>query len=262
MKFESTNNLCLEISDLIEGYAIGVLDEREMLRVAESLASCPEQQEQLREYEETVGMLGLTVAPISPPDALWDRLNRSTVGEPLPKPIPIRSRLAGKLVVPRWMAAAVAAAIVLLFVSSLGLGIALKQERNDNSATAFDSTMATYLTSGGQVVPLASLQTPQQLGWAGRGSLLMAPNMPPVLVVDKCVPSSSHYAYFVWLQSGDHRTPMGNIVIDKNGQGMMTLDGVSSLAGYDIVGVTIKTSNDAGQEWTYDVMTGSPRQAN
>jgi hypothetical protein len=261
MKFESTNNLCHEISDLIEGYAIGALDEREMLRVAESLPSCPEQQEQLREYEETVGMIGLTIAPIAPPAALWDRLNRSTVGEPLPEPIPIRSRLADKLVVPRWMAAAMAAAIVLLFLSSVSLGIALRQERNGNS-TAFDSTMATYLTSGGQVVPLASLQTPDQLGWAGRGSLLMAPNLPPVLVVDKCVPSSSHYAYFVWLQSGDHRTPMGNIEIGKDGRGMMTLDGVTSLEGYDIVGVTIRTSNDAGQEWTYDVMTGSPRHTN
>src|SRR6185503_16484053 len=130
MKFESTNNLCHEISDLIAGYAIGALDEREMLRVAESLPSCPEQQEQLREYEETVGMIGLTIGPIAPPAALWDRLNRSTVGEPLPEPIPIRSRLADKLVVPRWMAAAMAAAIVLLFLSSVSLGIALRQERN------------------------------------------------------------------------------------------------------------------------------------
>jgi hypothetical protein len=261
MKFESTNNLCHEISDLIEGYAIGALDEREMLRVAESLPSCPEQQEQLREYEETIGILGLTAAPIAPPAALWERLNRSTVGEPLPEPISIRSRAAGKLAVPRWMAAAMAAAIVLLLLSSVSLGVALRQERSDNS-TSFDSTMATYLTSGGQVVPLASLQTPDQLGWAGKGSLLMAPNMPPVLVVDKCVPSSSHYAYFVWLQRGNQRTPMGNIEIGKDGQGMMTFEGMNSLDGYDVVGVTIRTSNDAGQEWTYDVMTGSPRHTN
>ena len=261
MKFDSTNNLCHEISDLIEGYAIGALDEREMLRVAESLPNCPDQQEQLREYEETVGLLGLTVSPIVPPTALWDRLNHSAVGEPLPEPIPLRPRAASKLAVPRWMAAAMAAAIVLLLISSVSLGVALRQERNDNSST-LDSTMATYLTSGGQVVPLASLQTPEQLGWAGRGSLLMAPNMPPILIVDKCVPSTSNYVYVVWLKRGDQRTPMGNIQIGEDGRGMMTLEGVDSLAGYDVVGVSIHTSNDAGKEWTYDVMTGTPRQTN
>ena len=94
MKFESTNNLCHEISDLIEGYAIGALDEREMLRVAESLPSCPEQQEQLREYEETIGILGLTAARIAPPAALGRSatgarlkyLSHDTARRPRPSP--------------------------------------------------------------------------------------------------------------------------------------------------------------------------------
>jgi hypothetical protein len=151
----------------------------------------------------------------------------------------------------------VSAAAVLLFVTSISLGVALRRS-GDGDDEMFDSTMATYLTSGGTLIPLSSLSTPEYLGWAGRGSLLVAPDMAPMVVVDKCVPSSNGYAYVVWLQQGDQRTPMGNIEINKDGRGMMKLEGVASLEAYDVLGISIRTGSDK----IYDVITGAPNSEN
>ena len=258
MKSELSNEMCLEIADLIEGYAVGALEEPEMLLVADRIGECPEQQDRLLQYEETVGLIGLVPAPIEPSEMLWERLDRATADGTLPEPIPLRPAERRTIVVPNWLAMAAAAAAILLLISTVSLGVALRRSNSGDNSAAFESTISTYLTSGGEVVPLTSLKTPDSLGWAGRGSLLIAPNMPPVVVVDKCVPSSKGYAYVVWLQRGDQRTPMGTIEIGQDGRGMMTLEGVDSLAGYDVLGITIHTGND----WTYDVMTGSPTREN
>ena len=251
MRTDGTNEICAGIGDLIEGFAVGALEQDEMLQVARHIGECPAEQEQLLRLEETVGLLGLTVAPIDPPHAIWDRLEATTVPTPIRGPVNIRSRVS----VPRWLAMGMAAAAVLLLVSSLALGMALRDANNDEPM--FDSTLAAYLTSGGSSIPLSSQETPGYLGWNGRGSLLMAPNMPPMVIVDKCVPSREGYRYVVWLQRGDQRTPMGDIVIHDDGRGMMTLEGVNSLADYDMLGISIRTGSDK----LYDVITGPPHTA-
>lgn len=244
--------MCSEIADLIEGYAVGALDEDQMLLVASRISDCPNQQEQLRQYEETIGLLGLAAGPIEPPAALWNRLRGSTHPQPVPEPIALPAWRREQVVLPRWLAAALAAAAVLLLVSAAGLGMALRDATRDEPM--FDSTMATYLTSGGKLVPLASQPAPEYLGWNGRGSLLVAPGMPPMVVVDNCVPSSEGYVYVVWLQRDEQRTPMGIIEIGKDGRGVMKLEGVTSLEGYDVLGISIRTSADN----VYDVITGPP----
>ena len=253
MRSERTSDICSEIASLIEGYAVGALDADEMLHVANSISDCPEEQQKLQQYEETVGILGLTVPTIEPTERLWQRLQESVSEAAAPQPIAIESRRGKGVTVPRWVAALLSAAAVLLFVTTVSLGLALRRSGDDNSA--FESTMAAYLTSGGTVIPLASLSTPDYLGWAGRGSLLVAPNMAPMVVVDRCIPSSSGYVYVVWLQRGDQRTPMGNIEINEYGRGMMKLEGLASLESYDVLGISIHTS----QNKVYDVITGAPR---
>jgi hypothetical protein len=120
----------------------------------------------------------------------------------------------------------------------------------------FDDTLATYLTAGGELVTLNSASdAPEYLGWDGRGSLLMAPGMEPMLIVDKCVPSSNGYTYVVWLQRNGQRTPMGQIEIEEDGRGMMKIEGAEPLEMYDMVGISIHTEEDH----VYDVITGSPK---
>lgn len=252
MNTDVTNDICLAIGDLLDGYAIGALDPDDMLRVAEHIGDCPAQQEQLIQLEATVGLLGLAVDPVEPPADLWDRLHQSSMAQSAPAPIPLTGAGRSRIAVPRWLAVGLAAAAVILLISSVGLGMALRDANDDEPM--FDSAMATYLTSGGQLVQLSSHETPAYLGWNGRGSLLTAPGMDPMVIVDKCVPSSSGYRYVVWLQSGDQRTPMGDIEIGQDGRGMMKLEGVESLADYDMLGISIRTEADR----IYDVITGPP----
>ena len=257
MRTERTTDICQELSDLLEGYAVGALDADEMLHVATAIAECPNEQQRLIQYEETVGLIGLAARSVEPPADLWRRLRDSTRGTPDSEPIDISSRRRGGITIPRWVAGLLSAAAVLLLVTSISLGVALRRS-NDASGEMFDSTMATYLTSGGTLIPLASLSPPDYLGWAGRGSLLVAPDMAPMVIVDKCVPSSNGYAYVVWLQSGEQRTPMGNIEINKDGRGMMKLEGIASLDSYDVLGISIRTNSDK----VYDVITGTPSSVN
>ena len=255
MRTELESDICTEIADLVEGFAIGALDESEMIRVAEHLSDCPDQQEQLRQYEESVGLLGLAVAEIEPPAALWDRLKASTTPAPLREPVDLADFRKGTVTVPRWLASAVAAAAVLLIFASIGLGMALRDA--DDDEPMFDDSIATYLTAGGTLITLKSHEdTPEYLGWDGRGSLLMAPGMEPMVVVDKCVPSSEGYAYVVWLQRGDQRTPMGQIEIGDDGRGMMKIEGAEAMDSYDMIGISIHTDQDR----IYDVISGPPTQ--
>ena len=143
-----------------------------MLHVAARISECPHEQQKLQQYEETVGLLGLTVPFVQPPEALWERLRNSTAAGLVHEPIAIGSRRQGGVTVPRWAAVFLSAAAMLLFVTSISLGVALRRS-DDGRDGMFDSTMATYLTSGGTLIPLVSLSTPEYLGWAGRGSLLV-----------------------------------------------------------------------------------------
>ena len=47
---------------------------------------------------------------------------------------------------------------------------------------------------------------------------------------------------------------MGNIEINKDGRGMMKLEGLPPLRAYDLLGISIRTSADK----VYDVITGTP----
>jgi len=116
--------------------------------------------------------------------------------------------------------------------------------------------MATYMTSGGTVIPLASKAAPAEFEWSGKGALIVAPNMPPLLVVDNCDAMNKEATYVVWLAVADQRTPMGKIYVDSKGRGMLTITGIDSLTNYDMIGISVKM--DDGD--FYDLIEGSPNR--
>src|SRR5687768_8419975 len=133
MRSERPTDICHEIGNLIEGYAVGALDADEMLHVAARISECPHEQQKLQQYEETVGLLGLTAPLVQPPEALWDRLRNSTAAGLVHEPIEIGSRRQGGITVPRWAAVLVSAAALLLFVTSISLGVALRRSDDGRS---------------------------------------------------------------------------------------------------------------------------------
>ena len=253
------NDICIEIEELIDGFAIGALDPDEMLRVATAIDACPDQAARLLKLDETVGLLGLAVPSVEPEPELWNRLDASTrTHVTVLEPINLAARRTSKtLTVPKWAATLVSAAAILLLISSVALGMALRADEDPgDSMDNFESAMTTYMTSGGTMLQLSSQAAPEYQTWPGKGTLLTAPDMAPVVFVDKCMPSSDEFEYVVWLQKGDVRTPMGKMEISEDGQGMLALDGIKSIAEYDAIGISIKTrENDI-----YDLMEGWPKQ--
>lgn len=259
MNAPDVNEICLEIDDLIEGFAVGALESDEMLRVANALDKCPGQAARLERLDETVGLLGLATASVPAPTQLWERIEASTKQSPVRDPIDIAARRKDRtLAVPRWLAAVVSAAAILLLISSVGLGVALRNANDNEDAMGdFESAMTTYMTSGGTMLTLASQAAPEYMTWPGNGTVLTAPDMPPVIFVDKCIPTESNdIEYYVWLQKDDVRTPMGQMEIGEDGKGMIMIEGIDSLADYDAIGISIRTRENK----VYDLMEGWPAQ--
>ena len=254
MTASGTDQMCIEIDSLLEGYALGALEPDEMLLVAERIHDCPEQSHRLQTYEETVGLMGLGPESVKTSSHLWDRLQASTTAAESLEPIALNSRRRNVLTLPGWAAGLAAALVLLLLGTTISLGVALRN--NDKPDDTFESTMAYYMTSGATVIPLASKSIPEYASWEGKGVLVTMAGMPPLVVVDKCQPARNGSSYVVWLAIDGQRTGMSRITIDEDGRGMMTLDGVDSLADYDMIGISLKTNDDR----VYDLIEGPPHQ--
>lgn len=248
------SDMCDAIDDLLEGYAFGALEPDEMLLVADRINGCPEQLIRLQQYEETVGMIGMSIPPVQVPERVWYRLQAATAAIASPEPVSITQRTRSVLVVPKWAAGLAAAMLLLLVGASISLGVAL--QRNDEPDDSFESTMAYYMTSGATVIPLSSKAIPEYESWNGKGALVVMADMPPLLIVDNCEPARDGASYVVWVAVNGDRTGMGQLSVGEDGRGMMQLENMGPLDGYDLIGVSWKTNDDQ----VFDLIEGAPRQ--
>ena len=260
-----SSDICIQLDDLLNDYAFGTLDPATTNFVAEHLAECPEATEILAALESSVDVLGVSVLAAPVDGALWQRISAeiSPVTQPVsrngsvastPAPTPLPARNVREFRVPRWLATVAALLLVALTASTLTLGYALRNQPVDNDA--MESTMAQYMTSGGNVTQLSSYEVPGHEDWWGKGALLTAPDMPPILILNNCEAMNKDKNYVVWLEIGSERTGMGQIWVDDQGRGMMTITGIDSIETYDMIGVSVKM--DDGE--FLDLMEGSPHQ--
>ena len=257
MRADAQHDICVQIEDLIEAYALGSLETDELLLVSDHIEGCAGAADRLRDLEETVGLLGLSAPATTPSPALWMHLEGVTRPDAQPTEVTELRRLSTSgIVLPRWVAALASVAAVMLLAATISLGVAL-QRSDDDGAPVTDETVAEYLMSGGEMMQLSSWAAPEWMTWPGRGTLITAPDMPPIVIVDKCAPTvNTDWDYIVWLRIGEERTQMGQMEISEDGKGIIQLDGVESIDNYDAIGISIRKSTTV-----YDVMEGSPKQA-
>lgn len=256
------SDICLQLDDLLNDFALGTLDPETTNFVATHLAECPDVAAHLTDLDAAIDLLGMGVPAEQLDGALWQRIQAEIApAEPIavaPKPsvapTPIASARVREFRIPRWLAAAAAVLLVALTASTMTMGMALRNRNQESDA--MESTMAYYMTSGGNVIQLASHEIPGHEDWWGKGALLIAPDMPPVLILDNCEAMNKEKTYVVWLQEGGERTGMGQIAVNDDGRGMMTITGIESLEGYDMIGVSVKM--DDGN--FYDLMEAAPHQ--
>lgn len=259
------HEVCLQVDDLLDAYALDALDPSERRFVEDHLDGCLQQRDRLVELEEVMAMVGQTVVPMAAPRAIWDRLvvetSPATPAAAETRPTPIRSVTAPSpsskvVVMNRWVAWAGGLAAALLLASTVVLGAALQRGDEDDDDVAMDPVVE-MVARGGQVVPLSTQPQPAAIDTVGQGSILMAPGMTPAVVVDHWEPSSDALKYIVWMAaaSGGEATVLGEIKIDDEGHGVLVLNGVTSFQGYDVFGISIQTTPDAGLQ---DVLLGEP----
>ncbi|HRA48966.1 MAG TPA: anti-sigma factor [Thermomicrobiales bacterium] len=261
MTTSAPNDICLQIDDLLPDYAMGLLDSADVMLVATHLGDCPDQAAHLLVLDDAFAMIGLAANEQEPTPGLWHRISASLTPDSAQIASATRSAPANgttfgdrAMRIPRWAGALAAILLVALISSTIGLGYAVRHQ--PAKASPLESTMATYMTSGGTVIPLASKAAPADFEWSGKGALIVAPNMPPLLVVDNCDAMNKEATYVVWLAVADQRTPMGKIYVDSKGRGMLTITGIDSLTNYDMIGISVKM--DDGD--FYDLIEGSPNR--
>jgi hypothetical protein len=257
-----TEDMCLHVDDLLDGYVLDALDARERAFVEEYIFGCPEQVTRLIELEDVTGMLGMALPPERPPRDLWPRLAAATGAAPAPvtpalAPVPLTAaaRPSNVVFLNRWLAWGSGVAAALLLASTVALAVALQREQADDEGNTVDDPVAAYVANGGRVTPLNTEKLPPGMPSVGRGSVIVADDMAPMLVVDRCTPSSEGVTYIVWLGAGDSRTVLGEMEIGTNGRGMMPIENMTSFEGYDTIGISIKMKDDPA---LHDVMLGTP----
>ena len=267
------NEVCLQVDDLLDAYALDALEPEERIFVQEHLDGCLQQRDRLAELEEVLAMVGQAVTPFQPPPAVWERLLTETAPAPrvavapsevVPaRPTPIQaaipaSRPSKVVTMNRWVAWAGGVAAVLLLASTVALGTALQRaDDDDGDGESADDPLVAMVARGGQVVPLDTQPQPTGLSEVGQGSLVVAPGMTPAVVVDHWTPSSDALKYIVWMAaaSGGEATVLGEIKVDEDGNGILVLNGVTSFEGFDVFGISIQTTEGAGLQ---DVLLGDP----
>ncbi|HEY7035989.1 MAG TPA: anti-sigma factor [Thermomicrobiales bacterium] len=251
-----TTMTCDDVNDALAAYALGVLEPDEREAVEHHLDTCPRCFAALAPFERVADSLALAPSPAPPPAELRARLlaNAQVPGQSAvetPGGQPPRS----VLVLPRWTVWPAAAAAVLLIAGIAALGILLSQARNDrDAAESAGYRMAAYLSAGGTATKLSAVTTDGK--YYGHGSLVTAPNLPPIVVVAGCSPTTRNRLYRVWVARGNDRTRVGDLNVAADGQGWIELDTSEALDTYDAVGITMITGGSERQ----DVLVGQVAQ--
>lgn len=229
------------VVDLLPAYALGSLDDDELVRVAGHLARCAQCRSELTAYENTVDQLALA-GPLQTPPAdlktkIMQRVEQSTVNPPVRVPRPVQTpqpprRSFGALL--REMLAqptgiVFAFAALLLMVILAGSSFVLWQRVNDLQARVPADTM--------QVVHLAGTNNAP----GTRGYMMVFKNENyGTLVVEDAPMLQTGYQYQLWLIKDGKRTSGGVFSVDGQGYGTLQVSANSPLNSYSSFGVTIE----------------------
>ncbi len=242
---------CDDVSDSLGAYALGVLDPEEHQTVERHLETCPRCRNELARFARVADSLALVPPPVLPPPGLKTRLLEETQAPS--RRIAVATESGRKqsspsiVTIPRRVVWPAAAAAVLLIAGIAVLAILLVQAREDrDAAETAAQRMAAYLSAGGRTTKLAA--TTADGKYYGHGSLVTAPDLPPIIVVGGCSPTEDERRYRVWVSRGEDRTRVGELKVGENGEGWIELDVGEPLETFDRVGITMVTAGDQRQD--------------
>ena len=226
------------VTDLLPGYALGCLDEDEMVKVARHLPYCAACREELSSYLMVVDELPLLAPLQTPSQALRGEILRR-IEQPAPrfKETPARKRMPGGIAgffgslfahpVPLALAAMALLLVVVLSVSNWMLWRQVNDLRAQAPATSGEM----------RLVQLAGTENaPNALGYL----MVFSGENYGTLVIEDAPPLYEGYQYQLWLIRDGHRYSGGVLSVDNQGYGVLEITSNIPLNSYTSFGVTIE----------------------
>lgn len=208
--------------NLLPGYALGCLDEKDYLLVKAHLHSCMRCSSALRDLQETSTHLAYAVPAVTPPPLLIPRPEHSAQRT--------GSYLWFKTLLdfwPRLLPAATLAAFLL--VALLGVtDLLLWRQLESSKLAGFDK------------VQLIHLQGTQQSPEATGTLLVSSSDQQALLEVNGLKPLQGSAQYQLWLIKDDTRASGGIFSVGIDGRARLSIDAARPLESYDAFGITIE----------------------
>lgn len=228
------------VTDDLELYALGALDEPALARVTDHLAECPVCRAQAADLAGIVDALAGTLPGRQPPQALRVRILDSARDAVSPGPQreigwSVRARRAAPIL-------ALAAAVTLLVgvdVLNVTQLRAAEAERADYTATL------DKVSRGGKAWYMAGVER-----WTGSGGTLFAPgaaNKSPFVVFHDLQAAPTGSIYTLWLVDAEGKWVRG-ANFAPNGRVVQAVDLDVPIAGFDRCALTLETRVEGKRE--------------
>lgn len=226
--FASEGILEEHVFDLLPGYALGSLDEEELLQVARHLPVCAACRQELSTYWDAVDELVLSMPLRTPPPGLKNKVLRRVA--PAAKPA-VRSQSARP--VRRWFTWPLGlslGALALVIILVLGLSNLLLWRQVTELQTRVPDAHMQLVRLGG---------TPEAA--ETRGYLMVFKNETyGTLVVENAPQLDPEHQYQLWLIRDGKRTSGGVFSVDKDGYGTLQVWAKQPLDSFPSFGVTVE----------------------
>ena len=220
----------VDVIELLPAYALGSLEDEEVIQVAEHLDTCPACRTELLSYQAVADRLALAAPAAVPPPRLKQKiLGQLQTPRHEPTTGPRRSwrqRIAGlfQRAAPAWGLASLAL-IALLVLSNLWWWQRASQEE------------PLVASDGMQVIAMAGTDAAP----AAVGTLVISGDGEyGTLVVDGMPALDPNHQYQLWLIRDGQRTSGGVFSVNPEGYGALWISSPEPLSSYPAFGITIE----------------------
>jgi anti-sigma-K factor RskA len=243
---------CQEFEELSAAYALGALTPEEQQAARAHLATCPKCTQLARQLRSVVDLLPLSVAQVSPPAALRDRVLAAVQQEGRVVPIERGAQIRARQRKPSWgwgtrLLATAAIVLVLLTGALTAWNVSLQQHASalQQQATQQGRQIAalrnTNNTLQREVAQIYSMQGNVQ-AQAASGSLVYIPQKNITLLYLSGLPQlQGSHLYQGWLIHNNKPTSIGKLNI-QNGIASLTFSG--NVTGFEVAAVSLEPGPD------------------
>ena len=227
------------VREELPAYALGALEAEESTGLVEHLAECPLCQEDMRRFEELLGLLATAVPQASPPPGLRERVLAQAAVEAGVAPAPDRPALR---LLPRWAGAALAAAAALVLVLAGTVVMLLyNQWRIRQELDALRAEQREIASVLAQAAWWAPVTAEAGQGQPVVGRLYLQEGQAGVLVIDGLAPLAPGQVYQVWLIRTDNTRVSGGVfTVDASRRATLVLHAPGTWSAYQGMGITIE----------------------